>query len=296
MIPKELFRQLRKIEFVTKRLANDELSGSYTSVFKGQGLAFRDVRQYQHGDDVRKIDWNVTARMNDAFVKVFVEERELTVMLVVDLSASELFGTRRTSKARVAGEIAALAAFSAIHNNDRVGLILATDKIEKLVPPKKGDKHVLRVVREILGFEPRAGAGGTNLTIALQTLSKVARRRSLAFVISDFFDTGFERALALASSKHDLIPVMLVDPRDETLPDVGIATFEDLETGESVVVDTSDARVRDWYQRAMHRVRADREQLFRKHSLDACVVRTDGSFVSPMRDLFARRARRVRMR
>jgi uncharacterized protein (DUF58 family) len=215
-------------------------------------------------------------------------------MLVVDLSASELFGTRRTSKARVAGEIAALAAFSAIHNNDRVGLILSTDKIEKLVPPKKGDKHVLRVVREILGFEPHAG--GTNLTIALQTLSKVARRRSLAFVISDFFDTGFERALALASSKHDIIPVMLIDPRDEQLPDVGITTFEDLETGESVVVDTSDKRVRDWYQRAMHRMRADREQLFRKHSLDACVVRTDGSFVSPMRDLFARRARRVRMR
>jgi uncharacterized protein (DUF58 family) len=294
MIPKELFRQLRKIEFVTARLANDQLAGSYTSVFKGQGLAFRDVRQYQHGDDVRKIDWNVTARMNDAFVKVFEEERELTVMLVADLSASELFGTRRTSKARVAGEVAALAAFSAIHNNDRVGLILSTDRIEKLVPPKKGDKHVLRVVREILGFEPKSG--GTNLTIALQTLCKVARRRALSFVISDFFDSGFERALALAASKHDLIPVMLIDPRDEQLPDVGIATFEDLETGESVVVDTSDARVRDWYQRAMRRIRSDREQLFRKHSLDACFVRTDGSFVAPLRDLFARRARRVRIR
>jgi uncharacterized protein (DUF58 family) len=294
MIPKELLRQLRKIEFVTARLANDELSGSYTSVFKGQGLAFRDVRQYQPGDDVRKIDWNVTARMSDAFVKVFVEERELTVMLVVDLSASELFGTRRTSKARVAGEVAALAAFSAIHNNDRVGLILSTDRIEKLVPPKKGDKHVLRVMREILAFEPRSS--GTDLSVALHTLSKVARRRSLAFVISDFFDSGFEHALALAASKHDIIPVMLVDPRDEQLPDVGLATFEDLETGEAVVVDTSDKRVRDGYQRAMRRLRLDREQLFKKHSLDACVVRTDGSFVSPMRDLFARRARRVRMR
>jgi uncharacterized protein (DUF58 family) len=294
MIPKELYRQLRKIEFVTKRLANDELSGSYTSVFKGQGLAFRDVRQYQHGDDVRKIDWNVTARMGDAFVKVFVEERELTVMLVADMSASELFGTRRTSKARVAGEIAALAAFSAIRNNDRVGLILATDRIEKLVPPKKGDKHVLRVVRDILGFEPKVG--GTDLKGALQTLVKVSRRRSLAFVISDFFDAGFERALALAASKHDVIPVMLVDPRDEELPDVGIATFEDFETGETVVVDTSDKRVREFYARAMKRIRADREQLFRKHSLDACIVRTDGSFVTPMRDLFARRARRVRMR
>ncbi|HQP34534.1 MAG TPA: DUF58 domain-containing protein [Polyangiaceae bacterium] len=294
MIPKELFRQLRKIEFVTKRLANDELSGSYTSVFKGQGLAFREVRQYLPGDDVRKIDWNVTARMNDPFVKVFVEERELTVMLVVDLSASEMFGTRRTSKARVAGEIGALAAFSAIHNNDRVGLILATDRVEKLVPPKKGDKHVLRVVRDILGFEPRST--GTNLTAALETLSKLARRRSLAFVISDFFDSGFERALALACSRHDVIPVMLVDPRDEELPDVGIASFEDFETGETVVVDTSDRRVRDFYAKAMLRLRKDREQLFKKHSLDACIVRTDGSFVSPMRDLFARRARRVHTR
>ena len=294
MIPKELLRQLRKIEFVTARLANDQLAGSYTSVFKGQGLAFRDVRQYQHGDDVRKIDWNVTARMSDAFVKVFVEERELTVMLVVDLSASELFGTQRASKARVAGEVAALAAFSAIHNNDRVGLILSTDRVEKLVPPKKGDKHVLRVMREILAFEPRSG--GTHLAGALHTLSKVARRRSLAFLISDFFDSGFEHALALAASKHDLIPVMLVDPRDEELPNVGVATFEDLESGESVIVDTSDRKVREAYARAMRRLRADREQLFKKHSLDVCIVRTDGSFVSPMRDLFARRARRVRMR
>ncbi len=294
MIPKELFKQLRKIEFVTKRLANDELSGSYTSVFKGQGLAFREVRQYQPGDDVRKIDWNVTARMGETFVKVFVEERELTVMLVVDLSASELFGTRRTTKAGVAGEIAALAAFSAIHNNDRVGLILATDRVEKLVPPKKGDKHVLRVVREILGFQPRSAQ--TNLSAALETLSKVARRRSLAFIISDFYATGFERALALAASKHDIIPVMLVDPRDEELPDVGLATFEDLETGESVVVDTSDPRVRDFYARAMRRIRNDREQLFKKHSLDMCAVRTDGSFVTPLRDLFAKRARRIRLR
>lgn len=294
MIPKELFRQLRKIEFVTARLANDQLSGSYTSVFKGQGLAFRDVRNYQQGDDVRKIDWNVTARMNDPFVKVFVEERELTVMLVVDLSSSELFGTQRASKAQVAGEVAALAAFSAIHNNDRVGLILSTDRIEKLVPPKKGDKHVLRVVREILGFRP--ASSGTNLDIAFQTLAKVARRRSLAFVISDFFASGFERSMSIASAKHDIIPVMLIDPRDEQLPDVGLATFEDLESGESIVVDTSDKQVRDFFAKAMLRLRNDRLQLFRKYSMDACIVRTDGSFVSPLRDLFAKRARRVRAR
>jgi len=294
MIPKELFRQLRKIEFITARLANDELAGSYTSVFKGQGLAFRDVRQYLRGDDVRKIDWNVTARMNEPFVKVFVEERELTVMLVVDLSSSELFGTRRASKAQVAGEVAALVSFSAIHNNDRVGLVIATDRVEKMVPPKKGDKHVLRVIREILGFEPRSAR--TDLDAAFQTLAKVARRRSLAFVISDFFASGFERSLALAAAKHDIIPVMLVDPRDEELPAVGLASFEDLESGESIVVDTSDRRVRDHYAKSMRAIRNERLQLFKKHSLDACVVRTDGSFVTPIRDLFARRALRVRSR
>ncbi|HNZ21103.1 MAG TPA: DUF58 domain-containing protein [Polyangiaceae bacterium] len=294
MIPKELLKQLRKIEFVTAKLANEELSGSYTSVFKGQGLAFRDVRQYQRGDDVRKIDWNVTARMNEPFVKVFVEERELTVMLVVDASGSSLFGTVRAPKSQVAGEVAALAAFSAIHNNDRVGLVLASDHLEKLVPPKKGEKHVLRVVREILAFQPQSH--GTNLAIAFETLVKVARRRSLAFVISDFFDDGFERAMALASAKHDIIPVMLVDPRDESLPDVGLATFEDLESGESITVDTSDARVREHYAQSMKAVRDERIRVFRKHKLDLCVVRTDGSFVAPLRDLFAHRAKRVRSR
>ena len=242
MIPKELIKALRTIQIHTSRLANQQLAGTYTSVFKGQGLAFREVRQYQPGDDIRTIDWNVSARMNDTYVKVFVEEREMTVMLAVDLSASQHFGTKRASKARVAAEISALCAFSAIKNNDRVGLILGTDHIEKIVPPKKGDKHVMRVVREILGFEPQNT--GTDLKLLLETLAKVARRRSVAFVISDFFARGFERALALAAAKHDVIPVMLVDPREETLPDVGLATFEDWETGEHVVVDTGDKRVR----------------------------------------------------
>ena len=294
MIPKELIKALRTIEIHTARLANEQLAGTYTSVFKGQGLAFREVRQYQPGDDVRTIDWNVSARMNDTFVKVFVEEREMTVMLAVDLSASEHFGTKRASKARVAAEIAALCAFSAIKNNDRVGLILGTDRVEKILPPKKGDKHVMRVVREILGFQP-AGTG-TDLKLLLETLSKVARRRSVAFVISDFYATGFERALALAAAKHDVIPVMLVDPRDEKLPDIGLATFEDWETGEPVVVDTGDKRVRAHYEHAMKRVRAERSALFRKLALDECVVRTDRSFVEPLRELFARRAKRIRSR
>jgi uncharacterized protein (DUF58 family) len=291
-LPPELLKQLRGIEIRTQRLANEQLAGTYSSVFKGQGLSFREVRAYLPGDDVRWIDWNVSARMNEPFVKVFVEEREMTVMLVVDLSQSEQWGTKRASKAKVAAEIGALCAFSAIKNNDRVGLVLCTDVVEKLVPPAKGDKHVVRVIREILGYEPKYP--GTNLKLALETLSKVAKRRSVAFVISDFFATGFERALSLAGAKHDVIPVMLVDPRDEELPDVGLAAFEDLETGEEVVVDTGSSAVRDHYKKAMRELRREREKLFSKLALDSVVVRTDGSFVTPIRNLFAKRARRLR--
>src|SRR4029077_14428052 len=205
MIPKELLAALRTIEIHTARLANEQLSGAYTSGFKGQGLACREVRPYQPGDDVRSIDWNVSARMNATYVKVFVEEREMTVMLVVDLSASQRFGTRTGSKARLAAEVAALCAFSAIKNNDRVGLILSTDQIEKIVPPKKGQKHVMRVVRAILGRQPVHT--GTDLRVALETLYSVSRRRSVAFVLSDFFTSHYERALSLASPRHALIPV-----------------------------------------------------------------------------------------
>ncbi len=312
MIPKELLHALRTIEIHTARLANEQLSGTYSSSFKGQGLAFREVRPYQPGDDVRTIDWNVSARMSETFVKVFVEEREMTVMLVVDLSASERFGTRRAPKTRVASEVAALLAFSAIRNNDRVGLIIATDRIERVVPPKKGEKHVMRVVREILGFEPTQAAGarahaharddsgnmrigaGTDLKAALEALVRISRRRSIAFVVSDFYDTGYERALALASAKHDVVPVVLVDRRDAELPDVGIATFEDLESGESVVVDTSDPRVRAWHTEAVEHITSFRRGVFHKLGLDSVDIDTGGSFVRPLRDLFARRARRIR--
>ncbi len=291
MIPKELYKALRKIEITTNRLASEQLSGNYTSVFKGQGLAFREVRQYQPGDDIRSIDWNVSARMNDAYVKVFVEEREMTVMLLVDLSASQAFGTQRASKAQVAAEVAALCAFSAIKNNDRVGLIVSTDQVERFVPPKKGQKHVMRVVREILGAEP--AHTGTDLNVALQTLYRVARRRSVAFVLSDFFTTGYERALSLAAARHDLIPLMLVDPRDEELPDVGLAWLEDFETGETQLVDTASARVREHYASQMRGLRSQHIQLFRKLGLDHCIIRTDKPYVRPLRDLFARRARRL---
>ncbi len=309
MIPKELLAALRTIEIHTARLANENLSGTYTSSFKGQGLAFREVRPYQMGDDVRAIDWNVSARMNETFVKVFVEEREMTVMLVVDLSQSERFGTQRAPKTRVASEVAALLAFSAIRNNDRVGLILSTSKVERIVPPKKGEKHVMRVVREILGFEPdrerispRAEGSPpplgaqTDLKTALEALVGVARRRSIAFVVSDFFAQGYERALAVAARKHDVIPVVLSDPRDMELPDVGLATFEDLESGESVLIDTSDARVRAYYADAMKKLALARNQAFMKLGVDTVEIRTGGSFVKPLRDLFARRARRMRTR
>ncbi|MFO0675418.1 MAG: DUF58 domain-containing protein [Polyangiaceae bacterium] len=308
MIPKELLAALRTIEIHTARLANENLSGNYASSFKGQGLAFREVRPYQPGDDIRTIDWNVSARMHEPFVKVFVEEREMTVMLVVDLSASERFGTRRAPKSRVASEVAALLAFSAIRNNDRVGLIVSTSRVERMVPPKKGEKHVMRVVREILGFEPKPGAplqvrdargdltlgAGTDLKSALEALVGVSRRKSIAFVVSDFYAQGFERALAVASAKHDVIPVVLTDARDLELPDVGLATFEDLESGETVVVDTSDPRVRAWHAAAMQRMIAARRTFFAKLGLDAVEIDTGGSFVRPLRDLFARRAKRIR--
>lgn len=338
MIPREILAALRTIEIHTARLANEQLSGTYKSSFKGQGLAFREVRPYQAGDDIRSIDWNVSARMNETFVKVFVEEREMTVMLAVDLSASERFGTQRAPKARVASEVAALLAFSAIRNNDRVGLILSTSKVDRIVPPKKGEKHVMRVVREILGFEAPSATGArttearapkrvtedrkaralgfgdegrpnrfaphpypslgaaTDLKATLEALAHVSRRRSVAFVVSDFLTAGYERALSLASAKHDVIPVVLVDRRDVELPDVGLATFEDLESGEMVVVDTSDARVRGHFKQEMNRIREARRQLFFKLGLDSVEIDTGGSFVRPIRDLFARRARRIGMR
>lgn len=291
MIPRELLAALRRIEITTRHLATEQLVGSYGSVFKGQGLAFQEVRQYQPGDDVRSIDWNVSARMRETYVKIFVEEREMTVMLVVDLSGSQQFGTRIASKARLAAEVGALCAFSAIKNNDRVGLIVGTDQIEKIVPPKKGQKHVMRVVREILGAAPQHT--GTRLSVALQTLTKVAHRRSVAFLISDFFDTGWERALAFAAARHDVIPLMLVDPRDEALVDVGLATFEDLETGESIVVDTSSPAVREHYAMAMRQMTNRTITTFRKLGLDHCIMRTDRPYVEPLRNLFARRARRI---
>ena len=228
MIPRELIKKLRKIEIRTSKLANEQLAGGYHSVFKGRGMAFSEVRQYQPGDDVRFIDWNVSARMNDVYVKVFTEEREMTVMLLVDLSASERFGSVARPKVETVAEVAALLAFSAIKNNDRVGLILFTDRVERYVPPKKGKGHVMRVVTEILTAKPKGR--GTDISCALDLLGGVQRRRAVAFLVSDMIAGPWDRSLRIAAARHDLIPVEVVDPREEELPDVGLALVEDLES------------------------------------------------------------------
>jgi len=291
VISRELVKKLKKIEIYTSRLANDQLAGSYHSVFKGRGMAFSEVRQYQPGDDVRFIDWNVSARMNDTYVKVFTEEREMTVMLLVDLSASERFGSTEKPKIETVAEVAALLAFSAIKNNDRVGLILFTDRVERFVPPKKGRSHVMRVVTEILNADP--DGEGTDLGVALDLLGGIGKRRTVAFLISDFIADQYEKPLKVVSAKHDLIPIQIVDPREEELPDIGLALVEDLETGELVEVDTSDLDVRAEYARETLRQRAAREHLFRRLQLDHVTVSTDRDFVRPLTELFRLRQRRL---
>jgi uncharacterized protein (DUF58 family) len=291
VISRELVKKLKKIEIFTSRLANDQLAGSYHSVFKGRGMAFSEVRQYQPGDDVRFIDWNVSARMNDTYVKVFTEEREMTVMLLVDLSASERFGSVDKPKIETVAEVAALLAFSAIKNNDRVGLILFTDRVERYVPPKKGRSHVMRVVTEILNADPEGE--GTDLGVALDLLGGIGKRRTVAFLISDFIADQYEKPLKVVSAKHDLIPIQIVDPREDELPDVGLALIEDLETGELVEVDTSDLDVRADYAREAQRQRAAREHLFRRLQLDHVTVSTDRDFVRPLSEMFRLRQRRL---
>jgi uncharacterized protein (DUF58 family) len=292
MLPRDIVKKLRKIEIHTARLANDQLAGSYHSVFKGRGMAFSEVRQYQPGDDVRFIDWNVSARMNDTYVKVFTEEREMTVMLIVDVSASERFGSVAQPKSETVAEVGALLAFSAIKNNDRVGLILFSDRVEKFVPPKKGAGHVMRVVTEMLNAKPRGTR--TDLRCALDLLGHVLKRKAVVFLISDFIADGYERSLRIASHKHDLIPIQVIDRREEDLPDLGIVVMEDLETGELFEVDTSSRRAREAYAMRMAKQRAAREQLWKRLSLDHLTIYTDRPYVRPIADLFRLRQRRVR--
>jgi len=299
LVPSEIFRKVRRIEIRTRQLVNTVFSGEYHSVFKGQGMAFAEVREYLDGDDVRSIDWNVTARMGHPFVKVFDEERELTVMLMVDASASGDFGTVSQMKGEIAAEICALLAFSAIQNNDRVGLIIFTDEVEAFVPPKKGRKHVLRVIRELLYFQPTRP--GTDIGTALEYLNRVTTRRSVVFLVSDFLAEGYEAAIRVSSRRHDLIAVEIQDPRESDLPDMGIVELEDAETGEEIFLDTSDRYGIDLYSRQMQAYRASVRETLRSVGVDQIHVdsgeidpNTQTAYVRPLMDFFRMRARKIR--
>jgi uncharacterized protein (DUF58 family) len=293
MLTRDLLRKIRKIEIVTERLVRDRMAGQYHSVFKGAGIAFSEVRQYIPGDDIRLIDWNVSARMNGPYVKLFVEEREMTVMLLVDMSGSGRFGSAEEEKRELAAELAAVLAFSAIKNNDRVGLIIFTDRVERFVPPKKGKKHVLRVISEILSYQSRSPH--TNLAQGLDFLGHVARRRAVAFLVSDFLSpqASYERALRLASQRHDLIPVVVSDPLEEQLPKVGIIDLLDPETGEIVSFDTAGPEARAFAKESQRQAEA-REALFRRLSLDTIAVSTDRPYRPALTTFFEARARRLR--
>jgi uncharacterized protein (DUF58 family) len=293
MLTREMLRKIRTIEIVTERLVRDRMAGQYHSVFKGSGISFSEVRQYTPGDDIRLIDWNVSARMNEAYIKLFSEEREMTVLLVVDMSASGRFGSAGQEKRELAAEIAAVVAFSAIRNNDRVGLVIFTDRVEKFVPPKKGKKHVLRVVSEILSFVPQHP--GTRIAAGLEFLGRIARRRAVAFLVSDFLapQESYERALRITSRRHDVIPVTVTDPLEEALPSVGLVELEDPETGELVVFDTSGREARSWEKEAKKALDA-RQALFRRLSMDGIAVRTDRPYLKALSAFFEARARRLR--
>ncbi|HIF23505.1 MAG TPA: DUF58 domain-containing protein [Gemmatimonadetes bacterium] len=292
MIPREILKKVRRIEISTRGLVNEVLSGEYHSVFKGRGMNFAEVREYQYGDDIRSIDWNVTARTGAPFVKVFEEERELTVMLVVDVSASGDFGTRERMKGEVAVEICALLAFSAIKNNDKVGLIIFSDQVEKFVPPRKGKRHVLRVLRELLYHRPEGR--GTSIRAALDYLNHVQRKKAVTFLVSDFRDSGFEKALAVAGRRHDLIAVRVGDLRERELPSLGLLELEDPETGERVVVNTSDARFRAAFTERSLASRGELDRTLRRGKVDVIDIETGEPYVRPLMRFFKDRMRRRR--
>lgn len=290
MLTKELLKQVRQIEIRTRGIVNDVFSGEYHSVFKGRGMEFSEVREYQVGDDIRNIDWNVTARFGHPYIKIFEEERELTVMLLIDMSGSLLFGSVEKTKQRIAAELSAILAFSALKNNDKVGLILFTDQIEKFVPPRKGRSHVLRIIREVLSFAPQGNE--TNLKAALEYFNHTIKKKSIAFLISDFMDEGYEKIIRIVGRKHDLIGVVLEDPREKELPKAGLIKFKDAETGEIRVIDTSNKFVRDEFYTYRKHNEKKRRQLFVTSRIDRINVNADQSYVKPLVDFFKLRERR----
>ncbi|HTK47206.1 MAG TPA: DUF58 domain-containing protein [Gemmatimonadaceae bacterium] len=290
----EVLRQVKLLELQTRGLVNSLFTGEYRSVFKGQGMEFAEVREYQAGDEVRSIDWNVTARMRRPFVKRYIEERELTVLLAVDLSGSERFGTRGRFKSELACELAAVLAMSAIRNNDRVGAVLFTDRIEHVVPPRKGRRHALRLMRDLLVFAPTGTR--TDLPAALEFTGKMLAHKSIIFVVSDFQADDLERPLKQLAQRHDVVAVTVDDPSERTLPDIGLARFVDPETGTTLDVDTSDPAVRERFAAAVEEELTARRRLLRRLAIDEIPVHTDGSVVEPLIRFFRARETRARRR
>lgn len=290
MLTSEQIKAVRKIQIRTSHLVSDLFAGQYQSVFKGRGMEFAEVRYYLPGDDIRTIDWNVTARTGVPHVKRYVEERELTVMLLVDASASTHFGTVRQLKSELAAELAALFAFSAITNNDKVGLVMFSDQVELALPPKKGTRHVLRVIREVLSFTPQGR--GTDISVALEHLNHVSKRRCVTFVLSDFLDTRARLALKIANRRHDVIAVVLDDPRDASLPDVGLIELQDAESGELLLLDTGDSRVRKEFAERAEAARRERDRMLRGVDVDAITLRTDRPYTEALLRFFHMRERR----
>lgn len=290
MLTKELIKQVRQIEIRTKGLVNQVFSGEYHSVFKGRGMEFSEVREYQFGDDIRNIDWNVTARFGHPYIKIFEEERELTVILMVDLSGSLMFGSVSKTKQRIAAELSAILAFSALKNNDKVGLILFTDKIEKFVPPRKGRKHVLRIIREVLSFEPEGKS--TNLKGALEFMNNAIKKKSIAFLISDFIDEGYEKILRIVGRKHDLIGIVLEDKREKEIPNIGMIKLTDSENGNERWIDTGSRRVRAMILNERLENEKQRDSVFIKSGLDKIEVTTDANYIQPLVQFFRRRAKK----
>jgi uncharacterized protein (DUF58 family) len=289
--PREVFRKVRRLEIRTRRLVEESLAGSYHSVFKGRGMEFSEVREYVPGDDVRTIDWNVSARMGHPFVKKFTEERELTVVLMIDASGSEYFGTEDATKMQMSAEISALLAFSAIRNNDRVGLLLFTDRVELFLPPRKSREHALRVLREILTIRPEGK--GTRIAQALEYMQRVVTKRAVVFLLSDFQDEGYERTMRVVSRKHDLVAISVRDPREELLPDVGLISVEDPESGMRGVIDAGSAKVRQLYNDAARRRGELFRETVRRAGVDLLELSTGQSYEMPLVHFFHERARRA---
>ena len=283
----ELLKKVRRIEIKTRGLSRHIFAGEYHSAFKGRGISFSEVREYQYGDDIRSIDWNVTARFNHPYVKIFEEERELTVMLLIDVSGSGNFGTAVSYKRDIMTEVAAVISFSAISNNDKIGVIFFSDKVEKFIPPKKGRTHILRIIRELLDF--RAESHMTNLDVPLRYLTNAIKKRCTAFILSDFIGPGFEEALRIASNKHDIVALKVYDPVEQSIPDIGMVKFADAETGEEKWIDTSSKQTRDrysyWWQNHIEQIRST----FRKCGVDSSDLRTDTDYVKPLIKLFENR-------